>query len=157
CHDRRVLVTDFGLARPLGAAVGGPVPAVAPGPGRTGAVGGTPAYVAPEQAAGQPPSPRSDVFSFSVSLYEALYGARPYAGDTLDEIQAAIRAGVVAEPPPGVAVPAFLRRALLRGLRPAPEERYESMDELLAALARDPALRRRRALIALGAVGVAVT
>jgi tetratricopeptide (TPR) repeat protein len=70
-----------------------------------------------------------------------------------------VLAGKVSEPPRGRSVPAWLRRAVLRGLAPAPADRYPSMDALLAALARDPAVTRRRALGIAGivlALGVGV-
>src|SRR5262249_15774233 len=68
--EGQVKVTDFGLPR-----WGGAPAASADRP----AIGGTPAYMAPEQARGEPADARSDQFSFAVSLFEALEGARPSA------------------------------------------------------------------------------
>jgi serine/threonine protein kinase len=85
----RVAVTDFGLARlggSPGAHAAGPSPdgtmpmhAVAHGMSmtRTGALIGTPRYMAPEQIDGRTVDARSDQFSFCVALYEALYGEHP--------------------------------------------------------------------------------
>jgi tetratricopeptide (TPR) repeat protein len=94
---------------------------------------GTPSYMAPECLDGASGDARSDQYSFCVTLHEALFGARP---------------GL--EKPGGAgAVPARIRDAVSRGLATAPDERHPSMDALLAALARDPARRRWRALAAL--------
>jgi serine/threonine protein kinase len=135
--DGRVHVTDFGLARMAGSAVL-PDDRAADSPLRlslthTGVLLGTPAYMAPEQMSGDPIDARADVFSFCVALYEALYQQRPFAGSTLDELRRSIALNHVREPAPG-AVPEGVRRALLRGLRAAPSERYAAIDELLLTL-----------------------
>ncbi len=174
--DGRVRVTDFGLARPVGdralrdVAAGPPIPGVcvpAGAPTETAAFAGTPGYMAPEQHLGRPADGRSDLFSFCVALYEAVYGERPFGvpeSGLTERSALALEAlaGRVRSAPEGSAVPAWLRGVLLRGLQAAPEERFPSMEELLAALGRDPALRRRRwlgmalvaALLAATAFGV---
>jgi tetratricopeptide (TPR) repeat protein len=111
---------------------------------QTGAVLGTPAYMAPEQFAGANSDARTDQFSFCVALYEGLYGKRPFDGNNVIEIMANVVGGTVSDPPADARVPGWIRKVLLRGLRVAPGERHESMIALLAALARDPAVRRRR-------------
>ncbi|HEY0476617.1 MAG TPA: serine/threonine-protein kinase [Kofleriaceae bacterium] len=137
-NDGRIRVTDFGVARH---AVGEPRDlaqrrAHAPGPGagvtRTG-LAGTPAYMAPEQYLGQRVDARADQFSFAVALYEALHGERPFA--RRDRGRAA---------PRGERVPRWLRKVLSRALRPAPDDRYPSMTDLLAALSPEPRPRRGR-------------
>jgi tetratricopeptide (TPR) repeat protein len=126
-RDGRVRVVDFGLAE------------AAPEPGgelatplaECGLVLGTPAYMAPEQIRGLAADARSDQFSFCVTLYEALYGERPFAGT-------APRGA-----PAGTKVPGWLRAVVLRGLKASPEERYPSMAGLLRDLERDPEAVRR--------------
>jgi tetratricopeptide (TPR) repeat protein/predicted Ser/Thr protein kinase len=121
---------------------------------QTGAVLGTLAYMPLEQLEGRPADARSDQFSFCVSLYEALYGERPFAGRTPAELCENIEAGDMREVPKNRKVPAWVQAVLVRGLSAAPEERFASMNALLAALAADPSRRNRRRL-AVG-VGVAV-
>jgi len=112
---------------------------------QTGLLVGTPAYMAPEQFVGQTVDARTDQFSFCVALYEALYGERPFRGRNLLDLTASVLSGVVGEAPAGARVPAWVRRILLRGLRPNPEDRWPSMTTLLAALeARRRATPHRR-------------
>ena len=119
---------------------------------RAGTVMGTPGYMAPEQVLGQATDARGDQFSFCVSLYEALYGHRAFAGSSPEDVNQAVADGRVREPPADSKVPTWLRRVLLRGMRVEPGERWPSMDALLEALGRDPALLRRRWLAAAGAL-----
>jgi tetratricopeptide (TPR) repeat protein len=125
---------------------------------QTGAVLGTPAYMAPEQFAGKDTDARTDQFSFCVALYESLYGDRPFEGKSVPALMASVLAGEVQPPPPDTKVPAWLRRTILRGLQSHPDHRYPSMEALLEALARDPAQAWRRRLTMAGAllVGAAV-
>ena len=124
----------------------------------TGALIGTPAYMAPEQLRGRPASARSDQFSFCVALYEGLYGARPYRGATLDALLEAIESERIEAPRAEAKVPDWLRAVALRGLAPDPMARYATMNELLAALAVDPTRRRRTwSATLIGAVLVAAS
>ena len=140
--DGRVRVVDFGLAR-RGRAAPEPAAAAAgeatepPGATARGALIGTPAYMSPEQFEGRPADARSDVFSFSVALWEALHGERPFAGRAVHEIAAAVVRGE--RRPPVVDLPARLASALDRGLAVDPDARWSSMEPLCAALAVDPA------------------
>ena len=111
---------------------------------RTGAMMGTPAYMAPEQFFGKETDARTDQFSFCVSLYESLYGERPFPGKKLTELTANVVQGTIRAAPAGTKVPFWVRRILLRGLRSAPAERYPSMAELLAALGKDPRAAGRK-------------
>ena len=64
---------------------------------RTGAMMGTPAYMAPEQFLGTATDARTDQFSFCVALYEALYGERPFSGNTMFALTTAVVQGQVKE------------------------------------------------------------
>jgi tetratricopeptide (TPR) repeat protein/predicted Ser/Thr protein kinase len=156
--DGRVRILDFGLARAdedEPAAHDDTLPDPHPDASltRTGAVVGTPAYMAPEQHRGQAVDARTDQFGFCVTAFEALYGQRPFPDAGLVE---AVVAGRLREPPHDRRVPARLRRVIVRGLAPAPADRHPSMAPLLAELERAPSGRRTliaAALIAGAAAG----
>ncbi len=157
----QVLVTDFGLARSGGDAQDLPrvdedeksltasnnldTPLT-----RTGAVVGTPAYMAPEQFRGEPTDARSDLFSFCVALYEALYGERPFPGDNIGALRRAVESGTRRSLPAAVRVPAHIQRALTRGLEVRSEDRPATLADLLDELERDPWAARKRLLLAAG-------
>ncbi|MBX7084676.1 MAG: serine/threonine-protein kinase [Nannocystaceae bacterium] len=133
----RVRVFDFGLARAFEGEASLPsdsgerldVHAVT----RTGALIGTPAYMAPEQFDGQPADARADQYAFCVSLYEALWGRPPHAGRTAVELAEARRNGELRVPSRG-AVPRRVRSAVLRGLAVSPGDRWPSMEALVGQL-----------------------
>jgi hypothetical protein len=166
-EDGRVRVADFGLARALGPDGADDLPAAtranmaraqleeAVSPmsplTRTGAVLGTPMFMAPEQHEGKPADARSDQFAFSVALYHALYGEYPFAGQTAVALADAVLAGRMQKPPRGNRVPARLRKILLRGLSTDRERRYPSMNAMLAELATPPRRPLRKVAIAIGA------
>ena len=130
-RDGRVRVMDFGLAAAMDAhAVVTTV--------------GTPAYMAPEQLRGEDVTHATDQFAFCVTLWEALYRHRPFAGATLDELRSAILEGRVTPPPPDAKVPGWLRRALNRGLSVDHTRRWPSMDALCDGLTHGAGQRRRR-------------
>jgi eukaryotic-like serine/threonine-protein kinase len=162
--DGSIRVTDFGLVSVSGAPP--PRAVTAPVLGTealtndtplsqdltcTGAILGTPTYMAPEQFGGREATAQTDQFAFCVALYEALYGTRPFAGETYLALSSQVLLGEILPAPKGSQVPGWLRQVLLRGLSSDPERRYPSMAALLANLARDPARRWRR-LAAGGAV-----
>jgi predicted Ser/Thr protein kinase len=166
--DGSVLVTDFGLVRQLGDDSAATEPELngelasalanepALGLTRTGDVVGTPAYMAPEQFTGPRTDARSDQFSFCVALYEALYGERPFDGQTFGELRINVLDGRPRPAPDKTSVPAWLRRVLTRGLAVDPEARFPSMAALSDALLNDPTVRRRKWTMAAGAVVVMV-
>jgi serine/threonine protein kinase/tetratricopeptide (TPR) repeat protein len=112
---------------------------------QTGAMLGTPAYMSPEQFQGLAIDARTDQFSFCVALYEALYGERPFFGESMLELTANVLKGRVRAAPAGARVPSWVRKILLRGLRREPAERWPSMHALLTNLekSRNSAPRRR--------------
>jgi serine/threonine protein kinase len=138
--DGRVRVTDFGLARAARDVARGDAQAPAPSHAfdttitRTGTLIGTPAYMAPEQLRGEPADARADTFSFCVALHEALYGERPFEGGNVVRLRDSTSTGMVRPAPPGSPVPESVRRVLLGGLRPLPEDRPARIDDLLDAL-----------------------
>jgi len=167
--DGRVRVTDFGIVSAAGHRVeGGSDLRIADGPvlpgntpldatlTRTGAIVGTPAFMAPEQHAGDRADARADQFAFAVSLYRALYRQPPFAGDDYAALAKTVAAGQVRPPPDDSEVPAWIHGILLRALARDPDDRYPSMDQLVAALGMDPARsRRRRFAIAITAAAIA--
>jgi tetratricopeptide (TPR) repeat protein len=112
---------------------------------QTGAMVGTPAYMAPEQFAMEATDPRTDQFSFCVALYEMLYGRRPFSGDTFLALMTSVTTGTPDEAPAKADVPGWMRKVLLRGLATDPDRRWPSMNALLTALETDPTVRWRRA------------
>jgi tetratricopeptide (TPR) repeat protein/predicted Ser/Thr protein kinase len=149
--DGRVRVTDFGLVhaddgdgdRPELAGVLRGESALSLDLTRTDAILGTPAYMSPEQLLGDLTDARTDQFSLCLTAWEALHDQRAFAGDSLPELARRVISGTLTPPPPGRAVPAWLRRVLERGLRPAAAERFPDTPALLAALRADPTRRRR--------------
>jgi tetratricopeptide (TPR) repeat protein len=105
---------------------------------QTGTLMGTLGYMAPEQARGGHADARSDQFAFCVSLYEALFGQRPFSAAPMRELlKMAFGQPVSPLPPPaGSRVPRWLVRALWRGLSARPADRWSSMDALLVELGR---------------------
>jgi tetratricopeptide (TPR) repeat protein/predicted Ser/Thr protein kinase len=122
---------------------------------QTGAMVGTPAYMAPEQFGMLATDPRTDQFSFCVALYEMLYGERPFAGDGFLSLMTNVTTGAVRAPSAKARVPGWMRKVLLRGLRTEPERRYPSMAALLAALEADPTVRWRRIGVGAGVLACA--
>ena len=142
--DGRVRVGDFGLAGGPGSETGRHSPAesgesldrraVGEALTRTGALLGTPKYMAPEQETGLAATARSDQFSFCVALYEGLYGEAPFAGETVIEYRRAVKDGEIRSVPPPDGLPAWVGNVLTRGLSPHPAERHTSMGGLLDKL-----------------------
>ncbi|MDQ3340379.1 MAG: serine/threonine protein kinase [Myxococcota bacterium] len=150
--DGRVRVADFGLARTIGAYADPKMMATAPGGGptrtdidvtkspmahnltRTGAVMGTPMFMAPEQHEGRRADERSDQFAFCVALWYALHGDWPYEGKTSIALADNVINGVMKPPPKTSKVSPRRRKILLRGLSKDAADRYPSMEALLSEL-----------------------
>ena len=154
--DGRVLVADFGLARSVNAAR---APAVVADPDPsdlarrmtlTGAVLGTPAYMAPEQHAGEVADERADIYSFCAALYEGLYGELPFDTTTLEALVSSKEEGRY-RPATARRVPRWCRRILLAGLSPDPQHRPASMHALLRKIERRLVTRRTAIRIGIGA------
>ena len=134
-----VLVMDWGVARVLDEASDGAPSAPRAGPTEAtaeGTVVGTPAYMAPEQAAGRAGGvgPAADVYGLGGILYFLLTGRPPFDGET-----ARRRAGGDASPGPpaaGPGVPKPLEAVAARAMAARPEARYASAEDLAAEIAR---------------------
>ncbi|MBL9004683.1 MAG: protein kinase [Myxococcales bacterium] len=138
-----VKVLDFGIAKQIDEAQGHKLTA-------TGAVMGTPAYMAPEQVGGQPLSARADQYATGCVLYELLTGSVPFVSQTVSGMLMAH----LTQPPPELprGVPESLRKIVMRLLAKNPAERFENCADLDRALAdcesacRDvPALSKQQA------------
>jgi serine/threonine protein kinase len=176
--DGRACVLDFGLARALEAqtADGTTVPltpetaraisaettvtldASSPidhaSPSRvtaTGALVGTPLYMAPEQHLGAPTDARADQFAFCVALYRALFGQHPFDDTTYATLVKSVVAGAY-RIPPGKTVPKRILGAVHRGLSHQPDFRFERIADLLTSLAVPSDSRRSLAWRAIAAV-----
>ena len=156
-------VADFGLAR-LSADEPAPEASAdrlaAAQITQTGAVLGTPAYMAPEQLRSRAIDARADQFSFCVALWEGIYGQRPFPDppDDSDHPWLARLDAVAAGPaPPRRDRPAWIAPLLARGLASDPAGRWPTLQALLDAIAAHRRPRRWpwRLAIGLGAAGAA--
>jgi Tol biopolymer transport system component len=125
-----VKVLDFGLAKATASPALGSVddsPTFTAGNTEVGAILGTAAYMAPEQAKGRPADRRADVWAFGVVLYEMVTGHRLFPGDTTTEILAA----VLKEEPQWHRVPPQVQRLLRRCLEKDPERRLRHIGDAM--------------------------
>jgi serine/threonine protein kinase/Tfp pilus assembly protein PilF len=129
-HDEHALVSDFGIARAL--SDGGPSATIT----ATGTFVGTPAYMSPEQAAGEPNvDGRSDLYSLGCVLYEMLAGEPPFTGPTAQAVIA--QRFTQPAPPlrPRADVPSGIEQMVKRLLATAPADRFQTASEFAQTLA----------------------
>lgn len=116
--DTECVITDFGLVRIANSST----------QTASGVVSGTPAYMSPEQAQGNPVDHRSDTYSLGIVLYEMLAGRLPFDGDST----LGIILKHISEPPPPIDdVSPEIQRIINKALEKLPENRYQSGRELL--------------------------
>lgn len=130
-----VKLLDFGIAKVEPTTLGGHSPEGASPLTRVGSIIGTPDYMSPEQALGQPVDARTDQYALGIMLFEMLTGNRPFEGDAVS----VLRQHVMSPPPElpvslaastGPRVGAVLRRLLAT----APENRFASAAEIVSAI-----------------------
>ena len=136
--DGFVKILDFGLAKLIGqkhSLPGLEDETAKQNQTAKGVILGTVNYMSPEQAKGEPVDGQTDVFSFSVLIYEMIAGRTPFAGDSMSETFANL---INAEPPPLIRfatdVPDELQRIVSKMLRKNKTERYQTMPDLLTDL-----------------------
>lgn len=126
-EDGTVKLADFGIAKSLTEATVGLTMA--------GQVMGTPTYLSPEQAAGQPATARSDLYALGVVLFESLTGRPPYTGDTpIAVVTAHAHAPVPDVREVSPSVPAALAATIQRVLSKDPADRFSSAADMSEAL-----------------------
>ncbi|RKE17176.1 serine/threonine-protein kinase [Streptomyces sp. TLI_171] len=113
--DGESKLVDFGIAVRTGA---------------SGTVAGTPAYMAPEQWAGQAASPATDVYAATATFFECLTGAKPYAGTTLMELAVQHTEAAI----PDTQAPEALRPLIRAGLAKTPAQRPAGAEALVVEL-----------------------
>jgi serine/threonine protein kinase len=124
-----IFLTDFGIAKLLESA--------SPRLTQTDAIMGTPAYISPEQAQGQPVDQRSDIYSLGIILYEMVTGRVPFMADT----PLAIIFKHVSDPLPLPSLikpdlPASIEQVILKALAKDPKDRFSTAAEFAAAWKR---------------------
>ncbi|HJL14399.1 MAG TPA: protein kinase [Sandaracinaceae bacterium LLY-WYZ-13_1] len=128
-EDGRVVLTDFGIARAASTDTK---------THETGALVGTPHYMAPEQVSGRPTDARSDLYALGLILYELATGTLPFDGDNPIAIAVQRLHEAPEDPRHRAEVPDDLAELVLRCLARAPDARPSSAAEVRRALAGDP-------------------
>ena len=125
-------ILDFGIAKVAGNEGGNHLT-------RTGTIFGTPFYMAPEQALGNPVDARTDIYAMGVIMYECFAGSLPFQGESFMGI---LTQHITSEPEPvvqraqkaGRQLPIGLAEIITRCMQKNPAQRFGSMDELVNAL-----------------------
>jgi len=124
--DRKLKVTDFGIARAVSAAHSDHLQDI---------VWGSPHYFSPEQAAGYPPTPSSDVYSLGIVLFESVTGVLPFESDDHGTLA---RMHMEEQPPHprsiNPAIPAQLEQIMLKVLSKDSSSRYRTADQMSVIL-----------------------
>ena len=135
---QQVLVMDFGIAKALDPDQTGMT--------SSGLIVGTPHFMSPEQASGEPVDARSDQYSLAVMGYRMITGTHPFDGETT---RALLYKQVFETPAPAherfPEVPLLLSDALQRGMAKDPKERYATIDDFAAAVLQEETAERRAA------------
>ena len=121
-----IFLTDFGIAKLLESA--------SPRLTQTDAVMGTPAYISPEQAQGQPVDQRSDIYSLGIILYEMVTGGVPFVADT----PLAVLFKHISDPLPLPSrvkpdIPEAIENVILKALAKDPKDRFATASEFVTA------------------------
>lgn len=121
----RITLMDFGIAKAIGESQ----------LTRPGAIVGTPKYLSPEQALGQPAEPRSDIYALGTVLFEALTGHAPFETESAPAL---LHAHTTLPPPSPMslnpAIPRMLETVILRALSKDPTARYPRASEFRRAM-----------------------
>lgn len=125
-HDKKLKVTDFGIAHAISAVQAIQLQDV---------VWGSPHYFSPEQAGGYPPTPSSDVYSLGIVLFETLTGILPFESDDNSEL-AQMHQNATAPRPRSInpAIPAQLDQVVQKLLSKDPSSRYRTAEQLAIIL-----------------------
>jgi serine/threonine protein kinase len=125
-HDGKVMLTDFGISKALQSASGLT---------GTGMIIGTPHYMAPEQAKGQPVDGRADQYALGIVGYRMITGALPFSGDSVHTIlykhifEEAPRTSIIR-----AGIPGFLSDMIARSLAKEPDQRFATMEDFATAV-----------------------
>ena len=150
----RPLLVDFGIARRLDSSAGGGA-----GLTQTGLVIGTPHYMSPEQALGDPNlGPASDLYSLGCVLFQMVTGSPPFDGESSQQVVGKH----IADPPPAAHdvnpnVPREMSDVILRCLAKQAKDRYRSAADVIAALEKQPGTMRSRTTAAQAATELLVS
>jgi len=133
-----VKLLDFGLAKALEGDAAAKDPSSSPTMSRlatqAGIILGTAAYMSPEQAKGKPVDRRADIWAFGCVLYEMLTGKKPFDGETVTDILAAVVRGEPDWSLLPVGTPESMRRLLQRCLKKDPKQRLQAIGDARIAM-----------------------